>query len=199
MVSVVYVLLSCVSSQKLFIMEDEKLRYPIGKFIAPTEFSQRAIEKWINEIQELPSQCQNEMSDFTEEMLNESYRPGGWTTRQVIHHIADSHVNAYIRFKLSLTEDLPAIRPYMEDRWAELPDSKTSPPEISLSLLHALHRRWIIVVKHMKLDEFDRRYYHPENKKEFSLKTALALYAWHGRHHLEHIRIVKRKFIVVKS
>jgi hypothetical protein len=180
-------------------MEDEKLRYPVGKFIAPSEFSQKDIDKWIYEIQELPSQCQNELSDFTEVMLNESYRPHGWTARQVIHHIVDSHMNAYIRFKLALTEDLPAIRPYKEDRWAELSDSRNSPPEISLSLLHALHRRWIIVIKNMKTDEFDRKYFHPESKKEFTLKTALALYAWHSRHHLEHIRIVKRKFVPVKS
>ena len=183
-------------------MEDEKLeklRYPIGKFSAPLDYSQEDIDKWTNEINELPSLCRNEFNDFTEEMLEESYKPGGWTARQLIHHIVDSHMNAYIRFKLALTEDNPTIRPYLEAQWAELSDSKNAPPEISLSLLEALHRRWILVIKNMKEDDFNRSYFHPESKKEFKLRTALALYAWHSRHHLEHIRIVKRKFARAKA
>jgi len=177
----------------------EKLKYPVGKFNAPLEFSQQDMDKWIAEIEHLPSLCRNELRDFTEEMLEESYRPGGWTARQVIHHIVDSHMNAYMRFKLALTEEVPVIKPYMEAAWAELPDTKKSPPEISLSLLEALHRRWIIVIKNMSDAEFDRSYYHPENKKEYKLRTVLALYAWHGRHHLEHIRNVKRKFADIKA
>lgn len=177
----------------------EKLRYPVGRFSAPLEYSQEDMDIWIREINDLPSQCRYELQDFTEEMLGDSYRPDGWTARQVIHHIVDSHVNAYIRFKLALTEDTPTIRPYLEDRWAELNDSKNAPPEISLSLLEALHRRWVLVIKNMNDDEFNRSYFHPESKKEFKLRTALALYAWHGRHHLEHIKIVKRKFAVVKT
>ena len=172
----------------------EKLRYPIGKFSAPLEYSCEDMSNWISEIEYLPSQCRTVLNDFTEEMLNESYRPGGWTARQLIHHFVDSHMNAYIRFKLALTEDNPTIRPYFEDRWAELNDSKLAPPEISLTLLEALHRRWILVIKNMKNGDFDRSYFHPENKKVFKLRTALALYAWHSKHHLEHIKLVKNKF-----
>ena len=178
-------------------MEDpklEKLRYPVGRFTAPESCTSDEINKWIKEIEELPVLCRNELRNFTEEMLNETYRPHGWTSRQVIHHIVDSHMNAYIRFKLTLTEDLPTIRPYKESLWAQLDDAQNSAPEISLSLLEALHRRWIIGIKNINENDLDRRYFHPESNKEFSLKTALALYAWHGRHHLEHIKIVKRKF-----
>lgn len=172
----------------------EKLRYPIGKFSAPLEFSPGDMEKWIREIEDLPSLCRSELRDFTEEMLEDSYRPEGWTARQVIHHIVDSHMNAYVRFKLALTEDTPTIKPYFEDRWAELPDAKNAPPDISITLLEALHRKWTMLLRNMKEEDFNRSYFHPESKKNFLLRTALALYAWHGRHHLEHIRNVKRKF-----
>ncbi len=183
-------------------MEDdqlEKLRYPVGRFMAPHEYSKENMEMWIREVDELPSQCRNALQGFTEEMLADTYRPGGWTARQVIHHLVDSHMNAYIRFKLTLTEDVPVIRPYLESLWAELNDSKNAPPEYSLTLLEALHRRWILVINNISEIEFSRCYFHPESKKEFMLKTALALYAWHGKHHLEHIRIVKRKFVGIKA
>ena len=181
------------------IQELEKLRYPIGKFSAPLEYSQEDMEKWIGEIEELPSKCRNELKDFTEEMLADKYRPDGWTARQVIHHIVDSHINAYIRFKLTLTEDTPTIRPYLEDRWAELYDGKNAPIEMSLSLLEALHRRWALLIRNIAENDYSRSYFHPQSNKEFQLRTALALYAWHSRHHLEHIRIVKRKFAKAKS
>jgi hypothetical protein len=181
------------------VAELEKLRYPIGKFEAPNSYSSNDITKWIKDIEDLPLQCRNELKSFTDDVLEETYKPGGWTARQVIHHIPDSHLNAYIRFKLALTEDLPTIRPYFEERWANLPDGKKSDPEISLTLLESLHRRWVLTLKNMTEQEFERKYFHPESKKEFQLKTALALYSWHGRHHLEHIRIVKRKFASVKS
>ncbi len=176
------------------IAELEKLKYPIGKFSAPLEYSPEDIEKWIREIENLPGDCRAELKGFTEDMLDEPYREGGWTARQVIHHIVDSHMNGYIRFKLALTEDLPTIRPYKENLWAELPDSRRASPVISLNLLEALHVRWTLVLRNMKETEFSRSFFHPESKKEFMLHTALALYVWHGHHHLEHIRIVKRKF-----
>jgi hypothetical protein len=176
------------------VTELDKLRYPVGKFSAPLEYSPEDIEKWIREIEALPSQCRTEFKDFTGEMLDTSYRDEGWTARQVIHHIVDSHMNAYIRFKLTLTEDLPTIKPYREDLWAKLPDSKSASPEISLNLLEALHQRWSFLLRNMNEIEFSRSYFHPQSNKEFMLRTALALYAWHCRHHLEHIRIVKRKF-----
>ena len=177
----------------------EKLRYPIGKFTAPENISSANISQWIEEIEKLPFKCRNEFNNLTEDEIQLTYRPDGWNVRQIIHHIADSHINAYVRFKLALTEELPAIRPYDENLWAQLPDSRMAPVEMSLSLLEAVHSRWIFVIKNMKPEEFERKYYHPENKKEFSLKTALALYAWHGNHHLEHVRIAKRNSVNVNS
>jgi len=188
--------------QKITLMEEaqlEKLRYPVGKFSAPLEYSRGDMDKWISEIENLPSLLKSVLGEFTEEMLNEPYRPGGWSPRQVVHHIGDSHMNAYIRFKLALTEDNPTIRPYLQDRWAELNDSKMAPPDISLDLLYALHRRWVWVIKNMKDSDFDRTYLHPEGNKIYKLRTVLALYAWHCRHHLEHIKIVKEKFTGVKT
>jgi hypothetical protein len=176
----------------------EKLKYPIGKFIAPDDYSDAEIQGWIKTIEELPALCRNELSEFNEAMLNTSYRPDGWTARQVIHHIADSHMNAYIRFKLALTEETPVIKPYKESLWAELKEAKFSSPEISLNLLEALHKRFVMMLKNLSASDLEKRYYHPESKKEFMLKTAIALYSWHCRHHLEHIRIVKTKFAVAQ-
>ncbi len=178
-------------------MEDsvlEKLRYPIGRFSPPIEYSPADKAKWINILDELSSMLRSELADFNEEMLNTPYRPGGWSARQVVHHLADSHINAYIRFKLTLTEELPTIRPYKEADWAELQDSKTAAPGLSLNLLEALHKRWVEILKNMNDQDFERKYYHPESKKEFTLVAALALYAWHSMHHLSHIKIVKSKF-----
>jgi hypothetical protein len=180
-------------------MDLEKLKYPVGKFVAPTEYTKSDMNKWMEEIESLPFLCRNELRDFTEEMLNEPYRPGGWTARQVIHHIADSHINAYIRIKLAITEDTPVIKPYYEDRWAQLKDTLNASPEISLNLLDALHNRLVLLLKNMSQSDFERTYYHPESKSEVKLKTVLALYAWHGRHHLEHIRNVKRKFATANA
>jgi hypothetical protein len=187
---------SCYLRKNISFMEDavlEKLKYPVGKFSAPMEYSTGDLETWIREIESLPSLCRAELKDFTEEMLDTPYRNGGWTARQVVHHIVDSHMNGYMRFKLTLTEDHPTIRPYREDLWAQLPDSKAV-PEVSLILLEALHNRWSILIRNMSESDLSRNYFHPESKKDFMLNTALALYAWHGKHHLEHIRIVKRKF-----
>lgn len=178
--------------------ELESLRYPIGKFTVPENVSESDRKKWISDLEELPNKLRNEINYFTEEMLGSSYKPGGWSARQVIHHVADSHMNAYIRFKLALTEDVPVIKPYIESLWAELPEAKSSPCEISLDLLDALHRRFVIMLRKMKPEDFERKFYHPENKKEMILKNVLALYSWHGNHHLGHIQIVKRNFATVK-
>jgi hypothetical protein len=176
----------------------EKLMYPIGNFKDPLEYNPGDIKRWIREIEDLPGLCRIELEQFSNEMLDESYKPGGWTARQVIHHIADSHMNAYIRFKLTLTEELPTIKPYAEALWAELPDSK-APIEISLDLLEVLHRRFVIVLKSINEEQFNRSYFHPGNNRKYSLKNALALYAWHGKHHLEHVRIVRRKFAMTEK
>ena len=173
----------------------EKLRYPIGKFLDPLEYAPGDIKKWIGEIEVLPELCRKEVEHFSNQMFDESYKPDGWTARQVIHHIADSHMNAFIRFKLTLTEDLPTIKPYAEALWAELSDSK-APVEGSLVLLEALHLRFVNLLRNINEEEFNRSYFHPANNRKYSLKNALALYAWHGKHHLEHLRIVNRKFAI---
>lgn len=172
----------------------EKLRFPNGKFTEPSIYDESVLKSWINDIDELPSLVREECRNITEEMLDENYRPGGWNFRQVIHHLADSHMNGYIRFKLALTEEVPVIKPYNEDLWAHLHDSLNAPPEISLLFLEVLHKKWILLLRKMTEDDFDRKYFHPESRKEFALKTALGLYSWHGKHHLGHIKIVKRKF-----
>lgn len=172
----------------------EILRYPIGKFQSPSTVTDTDIEKWISGIEQLPGELIKVWELLKPEQKEMSYRQEGWTARQLIHHLPDSHMNAYIRFKLALTEDVPVIKPYEEAKWAELPDTLICPPEVSLHLLTALHLRWTVLLRQLKTEDWNRRYFHPESKKEFDLKTVLALYNWHGEHHLGHL-----KLILVKS
>lgn len=172
-------------------MEIEQLKYPIGKYTRPDVISESDIKKWIAEINVLPQQLRATVTDFTPEQLDTPYREGGWTVRQVLHHVPDSHMNAYVRFKLSLTEETPTIKPYMEDKWAQLNDSSKTPVEVSMTLLEALHVRWVILLNSMAPVDFKRLFYHPEYKKEQPLDGLLGLYAWHGRHHLAHIQNLK--------
>lgn len=170
-------------------MDIEKLKFPIGQFAPLESYTKGNINSYINDLEIIPSQLRKEVESLSDEQLDTQYRPNGWTVRQVIHHIPDSHMNAFIRFKLSLTEDNPVIRPYAEDKWAELPDTKL-PAEISLKLTEAVHKRWVYLLKAMSAEDFDRRYTHPEYKKVFTLKEALHQYSWHGKHHLAHIKLV---------
>ena len=171
----------------MILVDIENLKYPIGKFSAPKEFSPALMKQWIHAIEELPSKLRSAVIHLNDQQLDTPYRDGGWTVRQVVHHIPDSHMNAYIRFKLAMTEDIPTIKPYFEDRWAELADYRNTPVEPSLSLLDALHYRWELLLKTMTDDDFKKKYHHPESHKDFELRTVLALYAWHGNHHLAHI------------
>ena len=171
----------------------ETLRYPVGKFKSPETISEADRAGWIAIIENLPQQVRNAIHNLTEAQLDTPYRDGGWTIRQVAHHIPDSHLNAYCRFKLALTEDNPAIRPYFEDRWAELPDGKSAPVDASLALLEAVHRRWVLVLRNMNEQDFARTFFHPENKVTRTLALNLALYAWHSRHHLAHITELKKR------
>jgi uncharacterized damage-inducible protein DinB len=166
---------------------NDQLRYPVGRFKPPSEFSKPLFEEWIRTIDELPSRLSSVVRRLNDEQLDTPYREGGWTIRQVVHHLADSHINSYVRFKLAITEELPAIKPYYEDRWAELDEAKHAPVEISLSLLEALHRRWVLFLKTLSEEDFERKFHHPESKKDIELRTTLALYAWHCNHHLAHI------------
>jgi len=177
-------------------MEDldlEKQKFPTGKFKFPAKITKEGIKNFISEIERLPIDLRNLVSDLSEEQFNTKYREGGWTVRQVVHHIADSHMNSYIRFKLSMTEDSVTIKPYFEDRWAELEDGKNCDINISLNLIEALHYRWVMFLDSMSEEDFKKTYFHPELQKEFSLATSLAMYSWHGKHHNAHIAELKKR------
>jgi uncharacterized damage-inducible protein DinB len=164
----------------------EDLRYPIGEFDRNFEISPAARSERITVITELPDKLAEAVSDLNDEQMDTRYRPDGWTVRQTVHHVADSHANSLIRFKLALTEDEPpTIRPYYEDRWAELADSKL-PIGISLKMLDSIHGRWIALMDSMSEDDFKRTFIHPETG-EWTLEGALAMYAWHSKHHTAHI------------
>lgn len=169
----------------------EALRYPIGKYNKANEYNSTILNSWIAEIEKLPSDLEKTVTGLSEEQLDTAYRPDGWTVRQVVHHIADSHIVAYIRFKLTLTETTPAINPYQEDKWAELNDSKL-PVAVSVHLITNIHLRWLAILKTMKTGDFDKMFFHPESKQNISLKEVLGLYAWHGKHHLAQITALKK-------
>lgn len=168
------------------------LRYPIGKY-EPKPFSHKLLAEWLNDIKFLPISLEQSILNLDAHQLDTPYREGGWKIRQLIHHVADSHMNAYIRFKLALTEDKPTIKPYEEKLWAELPDSSL-PVNISLTLLHALHARWYEAIKNLTSEEWElKKVIHPEHKKELSLWHLLGMYSWHGRHHVAHVRNARFK------
>jgi DinB family protein len=167
--------------------ELEELRYPIGQFAYRGLQSAEQRRSCIERIEAAPGLVRRAAEGLTERQLDTPYREGGWTARQVVHHLPDSHLNAYTRFRLALTEPTPTIRPYIEHRWAELPDAKTAPVEISLALLEALHRRWVLLLRSLRPAEWEIRYMHPEHGREWPLDEALAMYAWHGEHHTAHI------------
>ena len=165
-------------------------RYPIGKFEYGKNYSLDETRKQIKSIARVPKDLKKLLKKLRDGALDKSYRIGGWTARQVIHHLADSHLNAYVRFKLAATETAPIIKPYEENLWAEIEDAKHGSPKTSLKLLSALHSRWIDFLMSLSDDDLDRGYFHPASKRTVSLREAIALYAWHGKHHLAHIKIV---------
>jgi hypothetical protein len=168
------------------------LRYPIGKFSFNESPTFQQIQKLIDNIEQAPAQLRAAVKGLSDSQLDTPYRPDGWTVRQVVHHVPDSHANAYIRFKLALTENEPTIRPYFEDRWAELPEAKSAPIELSLALLDALHKRWVIVLRNLKADDFKRTFRHPD-LGVVSLEKNTALYSWHGLHHVAHITELRKR------
>ncbi|MEM8964860.1 MAG: YfiT family bacillithiol transferase [Bacteroidota bacterium] len=174
-------------------MTDESLRYPIGRFSPPTEVTPAGREKYLTEIEQLPSEMRNTVTGLSDEQLDIPYREGGWTIRQVVHHVPDSHVNSYIRYRWTLTENQPTIKAYYEDRWGELPDAASAPVEPSLQLLEALHQRWLLLLRAMSDEDYARSFVHPETNKTIRLDTMLALYAWHGKHHVAHIQNLKTR------
>src|SRR5687767_2195517 len=161
-------------------------RYPIGKY-EPQAFSNELKEQWLADVKFLPQAIESAINNLDEHQLQTPYRFGGWTVHQVVHHVADSHMNAYIRFKLGYTESNPTIRPYEEKAWAETADSKNLPVNISITLLFALHQRWHEFLTSFTNADWQKTVYHPEYKKEFTLWQLLGMYAWHGKHHTAHI------------
>ncbi len=168
------------------------LQYPVGKFELTVFPNQKERKILIKSVSELSGKLKLVVKEFSQKELEKPYREGGWTARQVVHHLADSHMNAYIRFKLALTEDTPVIRPYKQKEWAKLPDVKSTPVDVSVNLLESIHKRWTVLLNAMSENDFRKKYIHPESG-EVSLGEALALYEWHGRHHLAHIVSVKGK------
>ena len=170
----------------------EELSYPIGRY-EPQPYSDRQRDEWIRDIEFLPGDIEYAITNLDADQLNTAYREGGWTVRQLVHHVADSHMNAYIRFKLGLTEDNPVIKPYDQDAWAILPDTTEVPVNVSITLLHALHLRWVSLLQHIQPGQWDRTVVHPEHKKEMTLWYLLGMYAWHSRHHVAHIRALRNR------
>jgi hypothetical protein len=171
----------------------ESLKYPIGRHERPDTYTKELLEEWIAIIGALPSWMDACIENLDADQLATPYRDGGWTVNQVIHHLADSHMNAYVRLKLALTEDKPIILPYDQDAWAVLADVDKVPVNISVTLLHALHRRMVALMNTLQPADWERTYIHPEYKREFAIWEVAALYAWHSRHHMEHIRRLRER------
>jgi hypothetical protein len=165
----------------------DALRYPIGRFKIPEAISASDRARYIEEIAAAPAAMRAAVEKLNKAQIDKPYRPGGWTVRQVVHHVPDSHMNAYCRMKLALTEDEPKITAYMEDRWAELSDSRDVPVETSLALYEALQERWVSLMRSMTDAQWQRVYMHPELGR-YPLDRQAALYAWHGKHHVAHIK-----------
>jgi hypothetical protein len=168
------------------------LRYPIGKFTYDGPLTDAQKQEALNHIAETPAKLRSAVKGLSEAQLNTPYRPGGWTVRQVVHHMPDSHVNSYVRFKLALTEQEPTIKPYAEDRWAELADTKATPIEVSLTLLDSLHDRWVRLLRCMTAEDWKKSFRHPALGL-MPLERNLALYSWHGRHHVAHITSLRER------
>jgi uncharacterized damage-inducible protein DinB len=168
----------------------DDLRFPIGKYqVQP--FSEALLQQYILDIQYLPQHIENAIANLDADQLQTPYRPDGWTVHQVVHHLADSHMNSFTRFKLALTEENPTIKPYDEVAWANLPDVMDVPINISITLLHALHNRWVVLLHNLKPADFDKKIIHPESKREMSIWFLLGLYAWHCKHHTAHITALR--------
>ncbi len=166
----------------------EQLRYPIGKYEIPNPITDQHIEEWIQVLEHLPNRLADMVSLLSDPQLETPYRPGGWTVRQLVHHIADSHHHSYIRFKWALTEENPTIKPYFEKEWSKLFDAKTAPIQLSLDHLKAVHAKLVYLLKGLSKEEMQRKFTHPEGNGQTTLEENIGRYAWHGNHHLAHIK-----------
>ncbi len=169
------------------VMNLDELKYPIGKFESPAEIGSEHINKWVQSIETLPESLRKTTEGLTEDQWQMEYRPGSWNVRQIVHHLADSHINSYCRFKAAITEDNPTIKPYDENLWAKLPDALDGDPRFSIDLLKGLHYRWSALLKTLDAEQLKRTFYHPEHEKSFPLDVNLGFYAWHSDHHLAQI------------
>ena len=165
----------------------EELRFPIGGFQKPDSISQNDLQIWIRTIENFPGKIKMLTENLSVEKLNWIYRPDGWSIKQVVHHCADSHINSFVRFKLALTEDLPVIKPYEEQLWAELADGTSDDISASLKIIEGVHARWVLLLKSFGQKEFKRQFTHPANNKTSCLDETIGVYAWHCNHHLAHI------------
>jgi len=171
----------------------EELKFPVGKYTAPQSIEAVNIPLHITTIAALPEKLRKATESLNNEQLDTPYRENGWTIRQVVHHLADSHINSYCRFKLAMTEENPVIKPYLEDKWANFDDAKSASIDYSLNIIEAVHGRWVLFLKAMNTDDFKRTFFHPEHQRAVSLFQALALYSWHCDHHLAHITELKKR------
>ncbi len=167
----------------------ELLKYPIGQFKKPSKITDEDIKKWINDIEVFPFELRSTIQELDAQELSNSYRVGGWNIAQIVHHCADSHINSFVRFKLALTENAPTIKPYMEDHWAKLPDYQISQTNASLILIEGLHKRWCSLLRSLTSEDLMKTFFHPEHQKYFQLDENIGIYAWHCKHHLEHIKL----------
>ena len=166
----------------------EELRYPIGKFELPSSISEDQIAEWIGVLEHFPARLEALVKELSATQLETRYRPGGWTVRQLIHHVADSHHNSYIRFKWALTEETPVIKPYHEKKWAELFDARTAPVELSLNHLSAVHAKLVYLLKGLNSEDLKLTFIHPESNEPTSIEENIGRYVWHGNHHYAHIK-----------
>ena len=169
-------------------MNIEQLQFPIGKFEIQEEITSEVLQDWINTIQKFPNEVSKVIEKLSVEKLNLVYRTNGWNIKQVVHHCADSHSNAFIRFKLALTEENPTIKPYEEALWAELIDGIDDDISNSMLILKGMHHKWFLLMNSLNEKQWERTYFHPESKKTYVLKEVAGLYAWHCNHHLAHIK-----------
>jgi uncharacterized damage-inducible protein DinB len=169
-----------------------ELQYPVGKLTFDADVTQDKRRAWIRQIADAPAALRAAIAGLGDPQLDTPYRPGGWTVRQVVHHVPDSHMNAYVRFKWTLTEDNPTIKAYDEAAWATVADTARTEPEVSLALLDALHRRWVVLLESLEPKDFGRPLTHPDNGP-MTLDRLLQMYAWHGRHHVAHITGLRKR------
>ncbi len=170
----------------------EDLRFPIGKFDSEIKVTPQMRDEFIQTIEELPAKFRQAIEGLSDEQIDTPYRAEGWTVRQLVHHVADSHINSFCRFKFGLSEDTPTIKPYDEAVWAEMPDSKSAPVDLSLNIIDGVHARWALLLKSMSASDFARKINHPE-RGAMSLDAMLALYGWHSLHHTAHVTKLRER------